>query len=87
VSRLLKLVAMTKAIEQQGARDIVKRAVETKEQEFRYATARGHAKRDPASEIRPSDILKSPWKVMRGSGEGVPSDAHCASLFLDNLSD
>ena len=53
-----ELVAMTKAIEQRGARDIAKRALETTGQVFRYAIAHGYAKRNPASEIRPSDILQ-----------------------------
>jgi integrase len=58
-----ELVAMTKAIEQRGARDIAKRALETTGQVFRYAIAHGFARRNPASEIRPSDILKSTRKV------------------------
>jgi integrase len=58
-----ELVAMTKAIEQRGARDIAKRALETAGQVFRFAIAHGHARRNPASEIRPSDILKSARKV------------------------
>ena len=58
-----ELVAMTKAIEQRGARDIAKRALETTGQVFRFAIAHGFATRNPASEIRPSDILKSTRKV------------------------
>ena len=58
-----ELVAMTKAIEQRGARDIAKRALETTGQVFRYAIAHGHTRRNPASEIRPSDILKSTRKI------------------------
>jgi integrase len=58
-----ELVAMTKAIEQRGARDIAKRALETTGQIFRYGIAHGYAKRNPASEIRPSDILKSTRKA------------------------
>jgi len=58
-----ELVTMTKAIEQRGARDIAKRALETTGQVFRYAIAHGHTRRNPASEIRPSDILKSMHKV------------------------
>src|SRR5271157_5816897 len=57
-----ELVAMTKTIEQRGARDIAKRALETTGQVFRYAIAHGHAKRNPASEIRPSDVLKASRK-------------------------
>jgi integrase len=58
-----ELVVMTKAIEQRGARDIAKRALETTGQVFRYAIAHGYARRNPASEIRPSDVLKSTRKV------------------------
>jgi len=58
-----ELVAMTKAIEKRGARDIAKRALETTGQVFRYAIAHGYAKRTPASEIRPRDILQSTRKV------------------------
>ena len=58
-----ELVAMTKGIQDRGARDIAKRALETTGQVFRYAIAHGHARRNPASEIRPSDILKSTRKV------------------------
>ena len=58
-----ELVAMTKAIEQRGARDIAKRALETSGQVFRYAIAHGYSKRNPASEIRPSDILKTVRKT------------------------
>ena len=58
-----ELVAMTKAIEKRGARDIAKRALETTGQVFRYAIAHGYAQRNPASEIKPRDILKSTRKV------------------------
>ncbi len=58
-----ELVAMTMAIEQRGARDIAKRALETTGQVFRFAIAHGYTRRNPASEIRPSDILKSTRKV------------------------
>ena len=58
-----ELVAMVKAIQSRGARDIAKRALETAGQVFRYGLAHGYARRNPASEIRPSDILKSARKV------------------------
>ena len=58
-----ELVAMTKAIEDRGARDIAKRALETAGQVFRYAIAHGYARRNPATEIRPRDILKSSRKT------------------------
>jgi len=50
---------MANAIQDRGARDIAKRALETVGQVFRYGIAHGYAKRNPATEIRPSDILKS----------------------------
>jgi len=58
-----EVVAMAKAIEQRGARDIAKRALETTGQIFRFAIAHGYAKRNPASEIKPSDILKTSPKI------------------------
>ncbi len=58
-----ELVAMTKAIEERGARDIAKRALETTGQIFRYAIAHGYARRNPAVEIRPSDILRPTRKI------------------------
>ncbi|VVE42002.1 tyrosine-type recombinase/integrase [Pandoraea cepalis] len=54
-----ELVRMTKAIEERGALDIAKRSLQTCSQIFRYAIAHGSATRNPATEIRPSDILVS----------------------------
>jgi len=42
-----EMVAMTKAIEQRGARDIAKRALETTGQVFRYAIASALSRSDP----------------------------------------
>ena len=58
-----ELVALANAIQERGARDIAKRALETVGQVFRYGIAHGYSKRNPSSEIRPSDILKSTRKV------------------------
>jgi integrase len=58
-----ELVAMVKAIETRGASDLAKRAMENAGQIFRYAIAHGYAKRNPASEIRPADILKPTHKT------------------------
>jgi integrase len=52
------IVAMVMAVEARGARDVAKRALETTGQIFRYAIAHGYAKRNPATDIRPRDILK-----------------------------
>jgi hypothetical protein len=54
-----KLVEMVKAIEERGAHDIAKRALETCGQVFRYAIAHGHAKRNPATDFKPRDVLRS----------------------------
>jgi integrase len=58
-----ELVAMVQSIEQRGAADIAKRALETTGQIFRYAIAHGKAKRNPAIEFRPRDILKATRKT------------------------
>jgi len=58
-----ELVAVVKAIEARGATDLAKRALENCGQIFRFAIAHGFAKRNPASEIRPTDILKSTHKT------------------------
>lgn len=52
-----ELVAMVKAIAARGALDIAKRALQTTGQVFRYAIAHGLATRNPASDIKPGDIL------------------------------
>jgi integrase len=57
------VVSMVRSIEARGARDIAKRALETTGQVFRYAIAHGYAKRNPAAEIRPRDILKASNKT------------------------
>jgi integrase len=69
------IVTMAKAIEARGARDVAKRALETTGQIYRYAIAHGFARRNPASEIRPSDILRSSRKVnyARVDAKGLPS--------------
>lgn len=54
-----ELVLMMKAIEKRGALDIAKRSLQTCSQIFRYAIAHGIAKRNPAVDIRPSDVLAS----------------------------
>lgn len=58
-----ELVVMVKAIEIRGARDIAKRTLETTGQVFRFAIAHGYAKRNPAAEIRPRDVLTTSRKV------------------------
>lgn len=57
------LVAMVKVIQDRGARDIAKRALETTGQIFRFAVAHGYAERNPSAEIRPSDVLQKAFKT------------------------
>ncbi len=52
-----ELVLMLKKIESRGALDIAKRAHQTVGQIFRYAIAHGLVNRNPAADLRPSDIL------------------------------
>jgi integrase len=59
----MELVRMAKDIEQRGASDLAKRALQTIGQIFRYAIAHGYAKRNPVAEIKPGYILKSTAKV------------------------
>ena len=58
-----ELVAMVKAIEARGAKDIAKRCLQMTGQVFRYAIAHGAggATRNPATDIKPADVL-SPRK-------------------------
>ena len=54
-----ELVAMVKKIEARGALDIAKRSLQTTGQVFRYAIAHGlgGATRNPATDIKPLDVL------------------------------
>lgn len=52
-----EVVTMVKGIAERGALDIAKRSLQTCGQIFRYAIAHGHATRNPATDIRPGDIL------------------------------
>jgi hypothetical protein len=58
-----ELVMVVKRIEGRGAGDLAKRAMQNVGQIFRYAIAHGYAKRNPASEIRPADILRPTHKT------------------------
>ncbi|WP_297325604.1 tyrosine-type recombinase/integrase [Nitrosomonas sp.] len=52
------LIMVIKKIESRGALDIAKRALTTCGQIMRYAVAHGLAERNPAADIKPSDVLK-----------------------------
>ncbi len=56
------LLRAVKKIEARGALDIAKRAFQTCGQVMRYAIAHGLAERNPAAEIKPSDVFKSSTK-------------------------
>ena len=69
-----ELVAMLKAIEARGVNDLAKRALQTSSQVFRYAIAHGLATRNPASDIKPGDVLASRQKhnLARIDGKELP---------------
>lgn len=54
-----ELVAMMKDIEKRGALDIAKRCYQMTGQVFRYAIAHGLAQRNPATDVKPGDVLAS----------------------------
>jgi len=59
----LELVALAQGIEARGASDMAKRILQIVSMVLRYAVADGYSKRNPASEIRPADILKPTRKI------------------------
>ena len=69
-----ELVAMLKSIEARGVNDLAKRALQTSSQVFRYAIAHGQATRNPATDIKPSDVLASRQKqnLARIDGKELP---------------
>jgi integrase len=59
----MELVQLAQGIEARGASDMAKRILQIVGMIFRYAIANGYCSRNPASEIRPSDILKPTRKI------------------------
>jgi integrase len=57
------LLMAIKKIESRGALDIAKRALSSCGQVFRYAVAHGLSERNPAADIKPSDVLKPTKKT------------------------
>jgi integrase len=55
------LVKVVKAVEAHGISETARRVFEVIGQIFRYAVAHGYAKRNPAADVKPADILK-PFK-------------------------
>ena len=62
---------MVKAIEQRGARDIAKRALETTGQAFRFAIAHGYTRRNPAAQSR-SRLASSQSHASPAQRRGFP---------------
>jgi integrase len=54
-----EIVALVKKVEARGAREIAVRCLGSISQVFRYGIAHGLAQRNPAADIKPSDILKA----------------------------
>lgn len=59
----MELVQLAKSIEGRGASDMAKRILQIVGMVFRHAVAHGYCRRNPAAEIRPSDILKPTRKT------------------------
>jgi integrase len=59
----MELVRLAKGIEARGASDMAKRILQIVGMVFRFAVANGYSSRNPATEIRPSDILKPTRKT------------------------
>jgi integrase len=53
-----EIVAVAKAVEARGAKELARMTLRNIGLVFRYAIANGYAKRNPASDIKPSDILQ-----------------------------
>lgn len=58
-----ELVKLVQSIAARGALDVATRALQNCGQVFRYAIAHGKARRNPAADIKPSDILRKRAKV------------------------
>jgi integrase len=70
-----QLVAMAKSIEGRGAGDLAKRSLQMTGQIFRYAIAHGYCARNPAADIRPSDVLRPTVKrnLARVDAKALPA--------------
>jgi len=58
-----QFIAMVRKVESRGALDIAKRVLTMCGQVMRYAVAHGLAERNPAADIKPSDVLKPTKKT------------------------
>ncbi|MGA7244317.1 MAG: tyrosine-type recombinase/integrase [Terracidiphilus sp.] len=53
------VVAMAKAVERRGAIDLAYRSIQVAQKIFSYAIQHGLAKRNPAADVKPADVLKA----------------------------
>ena len=53
------VVAMAKAVERKGAIDLAYRSIQVVQRIFSYAIQHGKAKRNPAADVKPADVLKA----------------------------
>jgi len=79
----MELVHLAKSIEARGASDMAKRILQIVNMVCRYAVAHGYAKRNPAAEIRPSDILKPTRKknMARIDAKELPALLRAIELY------
>ena len=55
--RAPQIVAMAKKVEQRGAHDLARRAIQMSGQVFRYAIGHGLAEHNPCGDVQPADVL------------------------------
>lgn len=81
------LVVMVKAIEARGVGTLARLALGATGQIFRYAVAHGHAKRNPAADIRPGDVLKPTVKtnMARVEAQELPKLLRSIELYNGNV--
>jgi len=79
----MELVELAKGIEARGASDMAKRILQIVGMVLRYSVAHGYSRRNPASEIRPADILKPTRKVnmARIDAKELPSLLRAIELY------
>ncbi len=79
----MELVRLAKGIEERGASDMAKRILQIVGMIFRYAVAHGYSMRNPAAEIRPSDILKPTTKtnMARVDAKELPALLRAIELY------
>jgi integrase len=79
----MELVDLAKGIEGRGASDMAKRILQIVGMVLRYAVAHGYSKRNPASEIRPSDILRPTRKknMARIDAKELPALLQAMELY------